>query len=40
MTYHLPVSEIDFLPEFTELPVGKEWDGHTADDVLERLKSL
>ncbi|WP_313824038.1 hypothetical protein [Leclercia sp.] len=40
VTYHLPESEIPFLPGHTELPVGKEWDGHTADDVLERLKSL
>ena len=40
VTYHLPVSEIDMLPIGTELERGKEWDGHTADDVLERLKSL
>jgi len=40
VTYHLPVSEIKHLPIIASLPVGKEWDGHTADDVLERLKSL
>ena len=40
-TYHLPVSEIDFFSEdIRQLEKGKEWDGHTADDVLERLKSL
>lgn len=40
-TYHLPVSEIEFFNEgVRQLRRGKEWDGHTADDVLERLKSL
>lgn len=40
-TYHLPVSEIDFFSEeIPQLEKGKEWDGHTAEDVLERLKSL
>lgn len=40
-TYHLPVSEIEFFNEgIRQLRRGKEWDGHTADDVLERLKSL
>lgn len=39
-TYHLPESEIENLPEGTELPNGKEWDGHTSDDVLVRLLSL
>lgn len=40
VTYHLPISEVPMLPEGTELARGKEWDGHTAADVLERLKSL
>ncbi|HIE4798963.1 TPA: hypothetical protein ACXNDR_001620 [Serratia marcescens] len=40
VTYHLPETEIPHLPEGTEIEVGKEWDGHTADDVLERLVSL
>ena len=40
-TYHLPVSEIEFFNKgVRQLRRGKEWDGHTADDVLERLKSL
>ncbi|WP_221893224.1 hypothetical protein [Pusillimonas minor] len=39
-TYHLPESEIENLPEGIELPIGKEWDGHTSDDVLVRLLSL
>lgn len=40
VTYHLPESEIPNLPAWLELTHGMEWDGHTADDVLERLKSL
>jgi len=40
VTYHLPVTEMPFLPEGTERERGKEWDGHTAADVLERLKTL
>lgn len=40
VSYHLPVSEIKHLPIIAALPVGKEWDGHTPNDVLERLKSL
>ena len=40
VTYHLPVTEIENLPDGCELPKGKEWDGHTADDVLLRLTSL
>lgn len=39
-TYHLPVEEIERLPEGTEVEFGKEWDGHTPDDVLDRLLSL
>ncbi|MEB6533274.1 hypothetical protein MXM51_01750 [Pantoea stewartii] len=40
ITYHLPVEEIDYLPEGTEIEIGKEWDGHTANDMLDRLLSL
>lgn len=40
VTYHLPESEIPNLPDGKEIEVGKEWDGHTADDVLDRLLSL
>lgn len=39
-TYHLPESAVDDLPVCTNIARGKEWDGHTADDVLERLTSL
>lgn len=40
ITYHLPVAEIEFLPDGTELEFGKEWDGHSASDVLDRILSL
>lgn len=39
-TYHLPASEIPYLPDGIELEKGKAWDGHTAADVLNRLLSL
>lgn len=40
LTYHLPTAywnECDFAKEFEKSP---KWDGHTPDDVLERLKEL
>ncbi len=40
ITYHLPLSrweEADFAETFDRAP---EFDGHTSDDVLERLKKL
>lgn len=40
ITYHLPISkwqECDFADTLDQAP---EWDGHTSNDVLERLKSL
>lgn len=40
VTYHLPESEVTHLPPGTELEIGKEWDGHTGDDVIKRLLSL
>lgn len=40
VTYHLPAEEIEYLPEGKEIELGKEWDGHTSSDVLDRLLSL
>ena len=40
VTYHLPEAEIPYLPAGREVEFGKEWDGHTADDVLQRLLTL
>lgn len=40
LSYHLPDdkwSECDFASTLDKAP---EWDGHTSDDVLERLKQL
>jgi len=40
ITYHIPVerwNETDFAETLEKAP---EWDGHTSDDVLERLKRL
>ena len=40
ITYHLPIErwgETDFAETLETAP---EWDGHTSDDVVERLKLL
>lgn len=40
ITYHLPIekwNECDFAKELEKAP---EWDGHTSNDALQRLKSL
>jgi len=40
ITYHLPLNrweETDFVKTLKQAP---EWDGHTSDDVIERLKKL
>lgn len=40
ITYHLPLSrweETDFVEEIEKAP---DWDGHTPEDVLSRLKDL
>ena len=40
ITYHLPIAYWDET-EFAEtLDLAPEWDGHTSDDVLERLRKL
>lgn len=40
MTYHLPMSKWDECAFAETLERAPEWDGHTAADVLERLKNL
>lgn len=40
ITYHLPLdrwNETDFVEILESAP---EWDGHTSDDVIKRLKEL
>jgi len=41
ITYHIPIKrwdETDFVDHYTEAP--SPYDGHTSDDVIERLKNL
>ncbi len=41
ITYHLPARFWNEVCGFAEvLEKAPEWDGHTSDDVLERLKTL
>lgn len=40
VTYHLPESEVPNIVMVREEEFGQEWDGHTSDDVLERLLTL
>ena len=37
VTYHIPASYESYLPAYKELPKGKVWDGHTSEDVIDRL---
>ena len=39
VSYHLPVRLWDEFPG-TERERAPEWDGHTSDDVVERLKNM
>jgi hypothetical protein len=41
ITYHIPNKYWDKVVKFAEvLDKAPEWDGHTSNDVLERIKSL
>lgn len=40
ISYHLPISRWDDIDYCEELECAPEWDGHTSNDVLERLKQL
>lgn len=40
MTYHLPISEWDNCSFAKTLDKAPEFDGHTPNDVLERIKKL
>jgi hypothetical protein len=40
ITYHLPMSHWPNTAFCKTLEKAPEWDGHTSDDVLERLKGL
>lgn len=40
ISYHLPMSKWDETAFAHELETAPEWDGHTPDDVLNRLKNI
>jgi len=41
ITYHLPLKHFKEVSEFAEeLKKAPEFDGHSSNDVLERLKKL
>lgn len=40
ITYHLPMSRWNETNFAYTLNFAPEWDGHTSDDVLKRLKTL
>ena len=40
ITYHLPIERWDECAFAEELERAPEWDGHTSDDVLERIEKL
>lgn len=40
ITYHLPLDKWDDAAFAETLELAPEWDGHTSNDVLERLKKL
>lgn len=40
ITYHFPLEMFEKMTFAETLENAPEWDGHTPDDVLERLKSL
>jgi hypothetical protein len=40
VTYHLPIGRWDETGFARTLETAPEWDGHSSDDVLERLKHL
>lgn len=41
ITYHLPIELLSLAQQTgaAELSVGRPWDGHTANDVIERLRA-
>lgn len=40
ITYHLPLDRWEETDSIEELEKAPEWDGHTSDDVIKRLKQL
>lgn len=40
VTYHIPIERWDETDFAHTLEIAPEWDGHSSDDVIERLKKL
>lgn len=40
ITYHLPISDWDGCDFAETLEIAPEWDQHSSDDVIERLRNL
>lgn len=40
ITYHIPIERWDETNFAETLEVAPEWDGHTSEDVIKRLKYL
>lgn len=40
ITYHIPIERWEEAGSAENLEIAPEWDGHTSEDVLKRLKSL
>lgn len=40
ITYHIPIERWDETDFAETLETAPEWDGHTSDDVIQRLKNL
>ena len=40
LTYHIPDRLWEYCKGIPELDRAPEWDGHSSDDVIERLKLL
>lgn len=38
MSYHLPIKHWDDLEFVQTLDIAPEWDGHSSEDVIERLR--
>lgn len=40
ITYHIPIERWEETRFAETMETAPEWDGHTSDDVIERLKKL
>jgi len=40
ITYHIPMERWEETDFAENLPMAPEWDGHTSEDVLNRIKNI